>query len=59
MQVFYFRAAMVLGFCAGNLFSKMGLALKRWSELIALGSALAALASGSLFGCAMQLPRTG
>lgn len=59
MQVFYFRAAMLLGFCARNLFSRMGSALKRLSELIALGSALAALTSGSLFGCAMQLPRTG
>lgn len=56
MQVFYLRRAMLLGFCAGNLFSRMGLALKRRSELIALGSALAALASGALFGCAMQLP---
>lgn len=56
MQVFYLRTAMLLGFCAGNLFSRMGLALKRRSELIALGSALAALASGALFGCAMQLP---
>jgi len=56
MQVFYLRTAMPLGFFAENLFSRMGLALKSQLELIALGSALAALASVALFGCAMQLP---
>lgn len=45
MQVFYVRTVMLLEFCVGSLFSRMGLALKRQLELIALGSALAALRS--------------
>lgn len=59
MQVFYLRTMMLLEFSVGNLFCKMVLALERESKLIALGSALAALASGAWFGCAMQLPRAG
>lgn len=45
MQVFYLRTVMLLEFCVGSLFSRMGLALKRQLELIALDSALAALRS--------------
>lgn len=56
MQVFYLRTVLLLEFSIGNLFSRMGLALKRESELTALGSTLA---SGAWFGCAMQLPRAG
>lgn len=57
MHVFYLRTVMLLGFGAGNLFSRTGLVLKRQSELIALVGPLAAVASRALFGCAMQLPR--
>lgn len=59
MQVFYLGTVMQLEFSVGNLFSRMGLALKRQLELIALGSVLAALTLGAWFGCAMQLPRAG
>lgn len=33
MQVFYLRTVMLLEFIVGNLFSRMGLALKRQLEL--------------------------